>query len=298
MREHAGLTDEELGGARARRRGSDRRGRRRAPRRARGPIPDTLEMASTPARGAQRHSCAPSRATAPGSTTSCAARARVVLHGVFRMTRRGASRTCRARAASCSRRCTARTSTRSRSASRSTRGASAPMAKYELFLVPVLGRAIALGGGSRCARGVQDREAYETAMRLLRDGEHAARVPRGHAQPRRQGAAAAGRRAARARGGRGARAGRRSRGTDPSGLCRRGCPKFRVYYGPPIALDDLPADDLRRASHTATKRWTAAIEAGLASSGRARRRQAARWSIRRWRCSCSQAWCQERTRAA
>jgi 1-acyl-sn-glycerol-3-phosphate acyltransferase len=41
-------------------------------------------------------------------------------------------------------------------------------------------------------------------------------------------------------------------------------PKVRVYYGEPIPLDDLPADDLRRASHAATKRWTAAIEAGLA----------------------------------
>ena len=28
------------------------------------------------------------------------------------------------------------------------------------------------------------------------------------------------------------------------------------------ALDDLPADDLRRASHAATKRWSEAIEAG------------------------------------
>jgi 1-acyl-sn-glycerol-3-phosphate acyltransferase len=40
-------------------------------------------------------------------------------------------------------------------------------------------------------------------------------------------------------------------------------PKVRVRFLAPIPLDDLPADDLRRASHTATKRWTAAIEAAL-----------------------------------
>ncbi len=63
-------------------------------------------------------------------------------------------------------------------------------------------------------------------------------------------------------------------------------PQIRLYYGEPIQLDDLPADDLRRASHTATKRWMAAIEAGLAKLAQVA--QAARWSIRRWRCSCSQ----------
>ena len=41
-------------------------------------------------------------------------------------------------------------------------------------------------------------------------------------------------------------------------------PKIRVFYGEPIPFDDLPMDDLRRASHTATKRWSAAVEAGLA----------------------------------
>ena len=40
-------------------------------------------------------------------------------------------------------------------------------------------------------------------------------------------------------------------------------PKVRVRYLPPIPLGDLPADDLRRASHAATKRWTEAIEAAL-----------------------------------
>ena len=45
------------------------------------------------------------------------------------------------------------------------------MAKYELFLVPLLGRVIAFGGGFPVKRAVQDMEAYETAIRLLREGE-------------------------------------------------------------------------------------------------------------------------------
>jgi 1-acyl-sn-glycerol-3-phosphate acyltransferase len=47
-------------------------------------------------------------------------------------------------------------------------------------------------------------------------------------------------------------------------------PRIRVYYGEPLALDDLPADDLRRASHAATKRWSEALEAGLAILARKR----------------------------
>jgi 1-acyl-sn-glycerol-3-phosphate acyltransferase len=41
-------------------------------------------------------------------------------------------------------------------------------------------------------------------------------------------------------------------------------PKIHVHYGEPIPLDDLPKDDLRRASYAATKRWSEAIDAGLA----------------------------------
>jgi len=41
-------------------------------------------------------------------------------------------------------------------------------------------------------------------------------------------------------------------------------PRISAYYGEPISLADLPADDLRRASHAATKRWSEAVEAGLA----------------------------------
>ena len=44
------------------------------------------------------------------------------------------------------------------------------MAKYELFFVPLIGRAIALGGGFPVRRGVQDTAAYETAMALLHEG--------------------------------------------------------------------------------------------------------------------------------
>jgi 1-acyl-sn-glycerol-3-phosphate acyltransferase len=45
-------------------------------------------------------------------------------------------------------------------------------------------------------------------------------------------------------------------------------PRVQVFYGEPIPLGDLPADDLRRASYAATKRWSSAIEAGLATMSR------------------------------
>jgi 1-acyl-sn-glycerol-3-phosphate acyltransferase len=41
-------------------------------------------------------------------------------------------------------------------------------------------------------------------------------------------------------------------------------PRVRIHFCPPLPLDDLPADDLRRASHALTKRWAAAVEAELA----------------------------------
>jgi hypothetical protein len=43
---------------------------------------------------------------------------------------------------------------------------------------------------------------------------------------------------------------------------------MRVFSVHPNLSVDLPADDLRRASHAATKRWSAAIEAGLATMSR------------------------------
>ena len=53
------------------------------------------------------------------------------------------------------------------------------MAKYELFLVPLVGRAIALGGGFPVRRAVQDMEAYEEALRLLREGDMLLVFPEG-----------------------------------------------------------------------------------------------------------------------
>jgi 1-acyl-sn-glycerol-3-phosphate acyltransferase len=137
------------------------------------------------------------------------------------------------------------------------------MAKYELFGVPVIGRMIALGGGFPVRRGVQDMEAYEEAMRLLRDGDMLLVFPEGtrnrHGKARPQLGAA---RLALDAGV--AFVPVSIEGTERIRLLPPRFPKVRVYYGEPIPLDDLPADDVRRASHAATKRWTAAIEAGLA----------------------------------
>jgi 1-acyl-sn-glycerol-3-phosphate acyltransferase len=137
------------------------------------------------------------------------------------------------------------------------------MAKYELFLVPVIGRMIALGGGFPVRRGVQDMDAYEEAMRLLREGAILLVFPEGTRN--RHGKARPQLGAARLALDAGAPFLPVSiAGTDRIRLLPPRFPKVRVYYGEPIPLDDLPKDDLRRASHTATKRWTAAIEAGLA----------------------------------
>jgi 1-acyl-sn-glycerol-3-phosphate acyltransferase len=122
---------------------------------------------------------------------------------------------------------------------------------------------IALGGGFPVRRGVQDMEAYEAAMRLLRDGDMLLVFPEGtrnrHGKARPQLGAA---RLALDAGA--AFVPVSIAGTDRIRLLPPRFPKVRVYYGEPIPLDDLPKDDVRRASHTATKRWTAAIEAGLA----------------------------------
>ena len=172
------------------------------------------------------------------------------------------------------------------------------MAKYELFLVPLIGRAIALGGGFPVRRGVQDMEAYATAMSLLRDGEMLLVFPEGTRN--RDGKARPQLGAARLALDAGAAFVPVSiAGSDRIRLLPPRFPQIRVIYGAPIRLDDLPADDLRRASHTATKRWSDAVDAGLANLVRLDAlAQAARWSSKRWRCSCSQAWCHARTRAA
>jgi 1-acyl-sn-glycerol-3-phosphate acyltransferase len=136
------------------------------------------------------------------------------------------------------------------------------MAKYELFFVPVIGRAIALGGGFPVRRGVQDMEAYDKAMELLGEGAVLLVFPEGtrnrHGKARPQLGAA---RLALDAGA--AFVPVAIEGTERIKLVPPRFPKVRVRYLEPIALDDLPADDLRRASHTATKRWTAAIEAAL-----------------------------------
>jgi 1-acyl-sn-glycerol-3-phosphate acyltransferase len=137
------------------------------------------------------------------------------------------------------------------------------MAKYELFFVPVVGRAIALGGGFPVRRGVQDTDAYETAMGLLRDGDMLLVFPEGtrnrHGKARPQLGAA---RLALEAGA--AFVPVSIAGSDRIKLFPPRFPRISVRYGEPIPLADLPTDDLRRASHAATKRWSEAIEAGLA----------------------------------
>jgi 1-acyl-sn-glycerol-3-phosphate acyltransferase len=136
------------------------------------------------------------------------------------------------------------------------------MAKYELFFVPVIGRAIAMGGGFPVRRGVQDSEAYDTAMRLLRDGDMLLVFPEGtrnrHGKARPQLGAA---RLALDAGA--ALVPVSIDGTERIRLFPPRFPRVSVHYGEPVALGDLPRDDLRRGSHAATKRWTAAIDAGL-----------------------------------
>ena len=137
------------------------------------------------------------------------------------------------------------------------------MAKYELFLVPVIGRLIALGGGFPVRRNVQDMEAYGVALQMLRDGDMLLVFPEGTRN--RDGSARPQLGAARLALESGAALVPVSiGGSDRIKLLPPRFPKVRVHYGEPLALDDLPADDLRRASYEATKRWSAAIEAGLA----------------------------------
>jgi 1-acyl-sn-glycerol-3-phosphate acyltransferase len=137
------------------------------------------------------------------------------------------------------------------------------MAKYELFQVPVVGRAIALGGGFPVRRNIQDMEAYEAALSLLRGGDMLLVFPEGTRN--RDGKARPQLGAARLALEAGVPLVPVSiLGSDRIKLLPPRFPKIHVHYGEPIPLDDLPADDLRRASHTATKRWSEAIEAGLA----------------------------------
>jgi 1-acyl-sn-glycerol-3-phosphate acyltransferase len=137
------------------------------------------------------------------------------------------------------------------------------MAKHELFFVPVLGRVIALGGAFPVRRGVQDTEAYDLAVRLLRAGDTLLIFPEGTRN--RDGQARPQLGAARLALDAGAAfVPVAIEGSERIRLVPPRFPRVQVHYGPPIPLDDLPADDLRRASHIATKRWAAAVEAELA----------------------------------
>jgi 1-acyl-sn-glycerol-3-phosphate acyltransferase len=139
------------------------------------------------------------------------------------------------------------------------------MAKYELFLVPLVGRAIALGGGFPVRRNIQDMEAYEAALGLLRGGDMLLVFPEGTRN--RDGKARPQLGAARLAIEAGVALVPVSiLGSDRIKILPPRFPKIHVHYGEPIRLDDLPQDDLRRASHTATKRWAEAIEAGLEAS--------------------------------
>jgi 1-acyl-sn-glycerol-3-phosphate acyltransferase len=141
------------------------------------------------------------------------------------------------------------------------------MAKYELFLVPVIGRVIALGGGFPVRRAVQDMEAYEAALTMLRNGQMLLVFPEGTRN--RDGSARPQLGAARLAIESGAALIPVSiGGSERIKLLPPRFPRIRVFYGEPIPVGDLPADDLRRASHAATKRWSAAIEAGLATMSR------------------------------
>ena len=174
------------------------------------------------------------------------------------------------------------------------------MAKYELFFVPVIGRAIALGGGFPVRRGVQDNEAYETAMGLLRDGDMLLVFPRAPATATARRVPSWARRGSRSRRGRRS-CPSRSPAATASSCSRRASRRISVYYGEPIPI-------VRPAGGRSAARVACGDEALV--GGRRRRprdprarsgsrvAQAARWSSRRWRCSCSQAWCHARTRAA
>ena len=300
MREHAELADDELGALEHDVEEAIARGGRRAPRRAPGPIRTRSRMASTPAeeeRGQQPLSLPRYR---PWFYDLVRVTSALLLHTVFRLTADGPRERAARRAASCSRRCTAPTSTRSPSACRSRSRRFRAMAKYELFLVP-RGRPRdrarrRLPGSPRRAGhgGLRGRAAACCATATCCSSSPRARAT---ATARRDRSWAP-------RGSRSRRAWRscpsRSRGSD------------RIKLLPPRFPQDPRA--LRRADparRSAGRRSAPRVVRGDEALVRGDRRgpreprasaqqlaQAARWSIRRWRCSCSQAWCQARTRAA
>jgi 1-acyl-sn-glycerol-3-phosphate acyltransferase len=132
------------------------------------------------------------------------------------------------------------------------------MAKAELYWWP-LRLVLDHAGAFKVRRGLGDRQAVETAIRLAREGQVVVMFPEGtrrkkglvkkHQPHPRSGAA----RIAMEAGVPLVPAA--VAGTDR--LLRLG--PLRVAYGAPIEMDDLAADDLRRSSQEATERLMARI---------------------------------------
>jgi 1-acyl-sn-glycerol-3-phosphate acyltransferase len=132
------------------------------------------------------------------------------------------------------------------------------MAKSELYWWP-LRVLLDAAGAFKVRRGVGDREAMATALRLAREGEIVVMFPEG--TRRKKGLVK--KHQARARSG-AARIALEAgvplvpaavAGTDR--LLSRG--PLRIAFGAPIELGDLPVDDLRRSAQTATDRLMARI---------------------------------------
>jgi 1-acyl-sn-glycerol-3-phosphate acyltransferase len=132
------------------------------------------------------------------------------------------------------------------------------MAKSELYWWP-LRVVLSAAGAFKVRRGTGDQEAMDTALRLAREGEVVVMFPEG--TRRKKGLVK--KHQARARSG-AARIALEAgvplvpaavAGTDR--LLSLG--PLRIAFGPPIELDDLPVDDLRRSAQTATDRLMARI---------------------------------------
>jgi 1-acyl-sn-glycerol-3-phosphate acyltransferase len=132
------------------------------------------------------------------------------------------------------------------------------MAKSELYWWP-LRVVLSAAGAFKVRRGTGDQEAMDTAVRLAREGEVVVMFPEG--TRRKKGLVK--KHQARARSG-AARIALEAgvplvpaavAGTDR--LLSLG--PLRIAFGPPIELDDLPVDDLRRSAQTATDRLMARI---------------------------------------
>ena len=169
------------------------------------------------------------------------------------------------------------------------------MAKYELFFVPLIGRAIALGGGFPVKRGVQDMAAYDGALQLLRDGTVLLVFPEGTRN-----------RNGKARPQLGAARLALDAGAAFLPVAIEGTERIKLVPPrfPRVRVPLLRARAARRPAGRRPAAGVARSDQALERRGRRRDRgaprldQAARWSSMRWRCSCSQAWCQVRTRAA